>query len=111
MEVLAEEEISAPDAKAILEEREKSGKLVYEQKICLEFLQKAYKLTKKQLEDLKAELSKIAILKPRYIALIINNMPTTEEEVDAIFSKERTSLKREEVKRIVEIVQQFTRRA
>lgn len=107
MEILTEEEISAADAKMIMEERKKIGNLVYEQKICLEFLEKVYKLTKKQLEDLKAELAKIAILRPRHIALIINNMPDTEEEVDALFSKERTSLKREEVKKIVEIVQQF----
>jgi DNA-directed RNA polymerase subunit F len=56
---------------------------------------------------MKDDLSKIAILKPRYIALIINMMPDTEEEVEALFSKERTNLKKEEIKQIVEIVRNY----
>ncbi len=53
------------------------------------------------------ELKKIAILKPRYIALIVNILPVTEEDVDMLFSKERTNLKKEEVKQIVEIVRKY----
>jgi len=108
MEVLAEEEVSSQDAKRILSERKKeSAELHYEQKICVEFLEKLPKLTEKQLEDMKAELGKITILKPRYVALVISIMPDTEEEVEALFSKERTNLRKEEVKQIVEIVRQF----
>jgi len=108
MEVLSEEEASVEDARRILEARKKEGgELKYEQKICHDLLEKLPRLTDKQLEDIKSELSKIAILKPRYIALILNIMPVTEEEVEALFSKERTNLKKEEVKQIVEIVKQF----
>lgn len=106
--MLSEEDVSIEDARRILAGRKKEGgELRYEQKICIDFLEKLPKLTDKQLEDIRAELSKIAILKPRYISLILNIMPDTEEEVDALFAKERTNLKREEVKRIVEIVKQF----
>ncbi|MEM7813849.1 MAG: hypothetical protein QW548_03055 [Candidatus Aenigmatarchaeota archaeon] len=108
MEVLAEEDVSAQDARRILAERKKQGtEMLYEQKICIEFLEKLPKLTDKQLEDMKAELSKIAILKPRYISLILNIMPDTEDEVEALFAKERTNLKKEEIKQIVDIVKQF----
>ena len=108
MEVISEDEVSAEDARRILSERKKEGgELRYEQKICIDFLEKLPKLTDKQLEDVKAELGKIAILKPRYIALILNIMPVTEEEVEALFSKERTNLKKEEIKQIVEIIRQF----
>lgn len=107
MEVLNEEDASAADAKKIMEERKKEGELVYEQKICLEFLDKSVKITQAQLKNMIEELSKIAILKPRYIALIINIMPDTEEEVEALFSKERTNLKKEEIKQIVEVVREF----
>jgi DNA-directed RNA polymerase subunit F len=108
MEVISEDEVSAEDARRILSERKKEGgELRYEQKVCIDFLEKLPKLTDKQLEDVKAELAKIAILKPRYIALILNIMPDTEEEVEALFSKERTNLKKEEIKQIVEIVRQF----
>jgi len=108
MEVISEDEVSAEDARRILSERKKEGgELRYEQKICIDFLEKLPKLTDKQLEDVKAELGKIAILKPRYIALILNIMPVTEEEVEALFSKERTNLKKEEIKQIIEIIRQF----
>ena len=108
MEILSEEEVSVEEARRILEARKKDGaELRYEQKICHDLLERLPKLTDKQLEDIRIELGKIAILKPRYIALILNIMPDTDAEVEALFSKERTNLKKEEVKQIVEIVKQF----
>jgi DNA-directed RNA polymerase subunit F len=108
MEVLNESEVSIQDARLIMEGRKKEKvELRYEQKICMDFLEKLPKLTEKQLEDLKAELTKITILRPRHQALIISIMPDTDEEVEALFSKERTNLKKEEIKQIVGIVKQF----
>ena len=104
MEIVNEDDISVPEAKEIMENRKKERDLVYEQKICLEYLEKISHLTQAQLKSFVEELSKISILKPRYIALIVNMMPDTEEEVDNLFSKERTNLKKDEVKQIVEIV-------
>lgn len=104
MEILSEDDISVVEAKRILEERKKERDLVYEQKICLEYLEKIPKLTPRQAEDLAEELAKIPVMKPRYISLVISLLPDTEEEVEAIFSKERTNLKKEEVKLIAEIV-------
>lgn len=107
VEILTEDDVTIVDAKRIMDERKKAGELNYEQKITYDFFQKIVKMTPKQLEDMIAELSKIAILKPRYMALIVNNMPDTEEEVNAIFSKERTNLKKEEINQIIEIVKNF----
>ncbi len=102
-----EEDVSMHEAKRILEERKKERDLVYDQKICLEYLDKVAKLTPTQIKNLAEELNKITILKPRYIALILNMMPDTEEEVETLFSKERTNLKKEEIKQIVDIVNKF----
>ncbi len=107
MEILDEQDISAAEAKFVMDARKKDGEMKHEQTICIEYLEKTQKLTKKQLDDLKAELAKIDILKPRYISLIINVMPDTEEEVEMLFSKERTNLKKDEMQKIVEIVKQF----
>lgn len=104
MKVLEEKVISISEAKKILEERKKKRDFVYEQKICLEYLEKVSALTKTKLEKLMAGLSKIPILKPRHWALVINNLPTTEDEVKIIFAKERTNLKKDEIKKIVDIV-------
>jgi len=107
MDIIAEEDINIHDAKRIMKEREKERELVYDQKICLDYLDKITNLTQKQLESLLQELSQISILKPRYTALILNVMPDTEEEVEALFAKERTNLKKEEVKQIVSIVGKY----
>lgn len=107
MDITAEDDMSIHDAKRIMHERKKERELVYDQKICLDYLEKIADLTPKQLESLLEELGKIAILKPRYIALILNIMPDTEEEVEALFAKERTNLKKEEVKQIVQIVGKY----
>ena len=104
MEILSEEDVSMAEAKRIMEARRKERDLVYEQKICMDFLEKAHKLSPAKVNALAEELSKIAILKPRYIALIVGIMPDTEEEVEMLFSKERTNLKKDEIKQIVEAV-------
>ena len=107
MDIVSEEDVSIHDAKRIIDERKKDRDLVYDQKICLEYLEKIAALTATQLKNLTEELSTIAILKPRYVALILSMMPDTEEEVEALFSKERTNLKKEEIKKIVEIIKKF----
>ena len=107
MDIIIEEDISMQEAKRVMEERKKQRDLVYDQKICLEYLDKVARLTPTQIKNLTDELSKIAILKPRYIALILNMMPDTEEEAETLFSKERINLKKEEVKQLIEIVNKF----
>jgi len=107
VEIVIEEDVSMHEAKKILEDRRKERDLVYDQKICVDYLEKSSKITLAKSRNLVEELSKISILKPRYISLILNMLPDTEEEVDVLFSKERTNLKKEEVKQIVEIVKKF----
>ena len=107
MDITSEEDVSMHDAKRIMEVRKGERELVYDQKVCLDYLEKIASLTPKQLESLLEELGKITILKPRYVALILNMMPDTEEEVEALFSKERTNLKKEEVQQIVSIISKY----
>lgn len=107
MEVLSEDEVDAAEAMRIMEEKKKERELVYEQKICTEYLEKIPKISPAKLKQLVEELGKISILKPRYIALITTMLPDTEQEVETLFSKERTNLKKEEVKQIAEIVNKY----
>ena len=107
MDIVSEDDVSIHDARRMLEDRKKQRDLVYDQKICLEYLEKISSLTAAQLKNLTEELSAISILKPRYLSLILSMMPDTEEEVEMLFSKERTNLKKEEIKKIVEIVRKF----
>ncbi len=107
MDIITEDDVNVVHAKQILDERKKERDLVYEQKICHDYLEKVARVTLSKMEDMVEELSKIAILKPRYIALIVSMLPDTEDEVEVLFSKERTNLKKEEVKQIVEIVKKY----
>jgi DNA-directed RNA polymerase subunit F len=109
MEILTEEDISNASAKDIMDARKKEHDLVYEQKICLEYLEKVCRLSPTKIREMVEELGKISILKPRYIALIVNVLPDTDGETEALFSKERTNLKKEEVKQIVEIVKKYAK--
>ena len=104
MKIIKEQVVSMQEAKDIMKERKKQGDLAYEQKICLEYLEKVYKIPKTKVENMVKELGQIDILKPRHVALIINNIPETEDEVKLLFAKERTNLKKDEIKKIAEIV-------
>ncbi|HLC76851.1 MAG TPA: hypothetical protein VJH04_01465 [archaeon] len=107
MDITAEDDVSVHEAKRLLDERKKDRDLVYDQKICFEYLEKTATLTPAQVKNITEELTGISILKPRYVALVLSMMPDTEEEVETLFSKERTNLKKEEIKKIVEIVKKF----
>lgn len=107
MDIINEEEISIQEARHIMEKRKEEKDLVYDQKICLEYLEKVSKLSPTQITQIKEELSKISILRPRHISMILSILPDTKEEVDMLFSKERTNLKKDEIDSIVGICKKF----
>ena len=107
MDIINEEEISIQEARHIMEKRKEEKDLVYDQKICLEYLEKVSKLSPTQITQINEELSKISILRPRHISMILSILPDTKEEVDMLFSKERTNLKKDEIDSIVGICKKF----
>ena len=109
MDIKNEDDISIHEAKHIMEKRKEEKDLVYDQKICLEYLEKVAKLTLNQIVQIKDELSKITILRPRHISMIMSILPGSKEEVDMLFSKERTNLKKDETDKIVEICSKFSK--
>ncbi|MBI5398859.1 hypothetical protein HZB03_05335 [Candidatus Woesearchaeota archaeon] len=107
MDVLEEDDVSMHEAKKIMLQREKERELIYDQKICLDYLKRTANLTEAQIKQISDELALIPILKTRHIKMILNILPETEEEVDLLFSKETTTLKKEEMQKIVEIVKKY----
>ena len=107
MDIISEEDMSMHEVKKVMLEREKERELVYDQKICLDYLKRTATLSPATVKSMTDELSKIVILKPRYITLILNILPDTEEEVESFFSKERTNLKKEEIRQIIDIVKKY----
>ncbi|MCD6093113.1 MAG: hypothetical protein J7J38_03820 [Candidatus Aenigmarchaeota archaeon] len=104
MEVIKEKVISTSEAKQILNEIKGKGN-VYEQKICIEYLEKIPHLNKIRTGKIKEELSQIKELKPRQISSIISILPDTIDEVNMLFDKEQ--MKKDEKEKIVEIVKKY----
>ena len=104
MKIIGKENVSAIKSLEILSAVEKERDLVHEQQICLEFLRKHLKFkTEKEVEDFKEDLKKIKDFKEHQLDKIIEILPITSEQVNALFSKERIKLSKEDVKKITEL--------
>lgn len=108
MKILNEEEVPAAEARNSLKKRNKEG-LKYEQKICLDFLSKHVKLLVTKSRKMMDELLEVGRLKPHQAAMIVNILPSTKDEVRLIFAKERTRLKKEEINKILDIVNKYAK--
>ena len=108
MEIKSESFISAPEVLESLKGR-KIEDLTYEQKICLDFLKKNYKMKVDDAKNLMEELQKIGRISQRQASMIVNSLPKSMEEVKLIFSKERTMPKDEELKQILETVKKYVK--
>jgi DNA-directed RNA polymerase subunit F len=112
MEISTEETgkiISLAEVKNILKKISKERKeLLYEQKIALEHAEKFAKLSAKQTKDLITELMKLDHIEEINAYKIADILPNTEDDVKAIFAKERYTPNDKEIKNILEIVKKHS---
>ncbi|UCG95143.1 MAG: DNA-directed RNA polymerase subunit F [archaeon] len=106
MRKLSECYVDAAKARSSLEKRD-VDKLTYEQKICLDFLKKHFRMPVEKSTELMKELQNIGRIDSRQASMIANLMPKTKEDVKLIFSKERTILSDEEINKILETVNKY----
>ena len=108
MEIINEEPITFAEAKEIMEKKSKRSKnLGYEQNSALEHLSKFTKLSAKDVQKLKEELSKIQKLKGDLIIQICNFLPTNRDELRTVLYKDYTLFEDSELNTILEIVKKF----
>ena len=100
--------VSMPQAKDIMVKREKQGELNYEQKVALEHLKKFTKMKSAEAKKMEEELTSLLRMSPETIMQIINIMPKTPDEVRLVFAREKFSLKDEEIKKIIGIVEKYS---
>jgi len=107
--VLEEKPVSISEAKTVLDAMSKSGKeLNYEQRIATDYLSKFVTISAKKSQKLIDELLELnQKIKPELAVKIADLLPTDEEDVRAIFAKERFTLTKEEIKAILELVLKF----
>ena len=97
--------VSLSEVKNILKKMSKERKEVsYEQRIALEHAQKFAKLPVKKTQDLIKELKKLEHIEEIHAHKIADVLPTTEDDIKAIFAKERFTLGENEIKDILRIV-------
>ncbi|MFH1773906.1 MAG: RNA polymerase Rpb4 family protein [Methanobacteriota archaeon] len=104
--ILEDKPISSAEAKAVLEEAVKKSKEPnYEQKITLEHLAKFVKMSSeesmKKIEELMKSNAKI---KPEIAVKLVDLLPEDEDDVRAIFAKERFALTKEEIAGILKLI-------
>ena len=101
--------VSLAEVKNILKKISKERKeLLYEQKIALEHAEKFVKLSVKETKDLITKLVKLDHVEEIHAYKIADILPNTEDDVKAIFAKERYTPNDKEIKNILEIVKKYS---
>lgn len=98
--------VSLAEAKNILKKVEKDRKeLIYEQRIALDHAQKFSVLPVKKINEIISDLQKIELIKEAQAFKIADILPTTEDDVKAIFAKERITPSEGDIKQILKIIE------
>lgn len=101
--------VSLAEVKNILKKISKERKeLLYEQKIALEHAEKFAKLSAKQTKDLITDLLKLDHMDELQAYKIADILPNTDDDLKAIFAKERYTPNDKEIKNILEIVKKHS---
>ena len=96
------------EVKNILKKVSKERKeLTYEQRIAMEHAEVFSKISVKATQDLIKELKTLERLEEFHVYKIADILPTTADDVKAIFAKERFTPTETEIKKIVEIVAKY----
>jgi len=101
--------ISLAEVKNIMKKISKERKeLLYEQKIALEHAEKFARLSAKQTKDLISDLMKLDHVEELQAYKMADILPNTEDDIKAIFAKERYTPNDKEIKSILEIVKKHS---
>ena len=108
MKVNETKPVSMIEAKEILSSREKRKELSYEQKLALEHLNKFTRLKPEEAKKLSEELSSVLRMSQETLVQILNFLPKNPDELRMIFSREKFSLKEDEMNKILEIIKKYS---
>lgn len=105
MKIVHSEETDPVEALDTLTNKEDNGdEFRHAQQIGLEYLRKNAKIKNRDsFDELLEELHEVESLKDKHIIKLLEILPQREEEVRAMFSKERLKLDDDEVNQIVDI--------
>jgi len=105
--VSSEKHVTLAEVLEILEKQKKRGELEYGQRLTYDYAQKFAKLEAKKARELMEELLKIGNIREHQAVVLVDLMPETEEDVQLIFTKERTRLGEEDIKKLLELIDKY----
>jgi len=99
--------VSLAEVKDILTERQAEGELTPEQKLALEHAAKFARLDSKKARKLVKELVELGFVSETNAVKIADLMPTHADDVRLIFSKERASVEKKDIEKILSVIQKY----
>lgn len=106
-EVTEEKPVTFAEAFEILDEQKEEKELEFEQKLAYDYVQKFSPLSVEKTKELIDELMEIEKVRDHQAVILANNMAENKQDVRLIFSKERTSLREENIEKILEIIENY----
>jgi len=100
--------VSLAEVKTILKKIEKDREeMTYEQRNALDHANRFTKLSMTKTKELIKKLEKFDFVDEKQAIKIADLLPFDEDDVRAIYAKERSSLKEGEIKQILEVVGEY----
>jgi DNA-directed RNA polymerase subunit F len=101
--------VSLAEVKNMLKKISKERKeLIYEKRIALEHAERFARLSAKQTKDLITELMKLEHMEEIHAYKIADILPNTDDDLKAIFAKERYTPNDKEIKMILEVIKKHS---
>jgi DNA-directed RNA polymerase subunit F len=100
--------VSLAEVKEILTSRqEEGGELTAEQKLALEHASKFARADSKKAKKLIKELVDLGFVSEVNAVKISDLMPSTADDVRLIFSKERASVEKKDIEKVLSVVEKY----
>ena len=100
--------IPLSEVKNLLKKMQKTRELSREQNITLEYTEKVVKLPDSKTKKIIKDLMELGRINEIQACKVSDLLPTSEEEVTAIFSKESFTPSKEQINKILDVVRKYT---
>lgn len=95
------------EVKEILAQKQELGELTAEQKLAFEHTQRFARVDAKKAKKLVKELTELGFISEINAVKIADIMPNHPDDVRAIFAKERASIEKKDVEKILSVVEKY----
>lgn len=99
--------LTLAEVKDVISDRQDEGELTAEQKLALEHSQKFARVDTKKAKKLVKELLELGFVSEVNAVKITDIMPTHADDVRLIFSKERASVEKKDIEKILSVVEKY----